>query len=260
MTNQELKREVLAFAKEIATTAHAAIVAAARDDLQIDRKGRIDLVTNADKAAEDIILSGIRTKFPEHSILSEEDGSSGSEHAAYRWIVDPLDGTTNFAHGFPYWSVSVAWARDDSVEVGVVVDPWGRCFWASKGEGAWCDDRKRGVSGSGTLADSLLVTGFSYTIRTDEETNMDAFSRLAMKTQGVRRTGSAALDLCMVAEGSFDGYWERSLHAWDFAAGILLVPEAGGEVTDCQGRELTLKQGSLLASNGLVHDQIRECL
>ena len=228
----------------------------AAKSLDVERKGRIDLVTNADRAAEQHILQRLRSQFPEHSILAEEAGRIGSPLGQAQWIVDPLDGTTNFAHGFPYWSVSIAWASDGKVQVGAVADSHGGCYWAVRGAGAWYNEERLAVSDTASLEQSLLVTGFSYTIRDDSDTNMEAFRRLTLQTQGVRRTGSAALDLCMVAAGALDAYWERHMNSWDLAAGTLIVEEAGGQVTDADGTPYTLESDSVLASNGKLHDLV----
>ncbi len=248
--------DIAQLARATAVEAAALIRRTAESTMDVQHKGRIDLVTTADRAAETYILQQVRSGYPEHGILAEEAGHLGSSDSRAQWIVDPLDGTTNFAHGFPYWSVSIAWAEDGQVQVGAVADASGRCYWAVRGEGAWCDEVPLQVSVTPSLEQSLLVTGFSYTIQEDSDTNMAAFERLTLQTQGVRRTGSAALDLCMVASGALDAYWERYMNPWDLAAGTLIVEEAGGRVSDADGAAYTLQSTSVLASNGLLHQAV----
>ncbi len=250
------RKAIVMEAKALAAEASRLIRSYADTSFTVENKRRFDLVTDADRAAEDLIVNRLAKRFPQHGILAEEGGRMESGSDRLQWIIDPLDGTTNFAHGFPYWSVSIAWAEEGVVEVGAVADAAGRCFWAERGHGAYLDQKPIFVSTTDSLRQSLLVTGFSYTIDEDEHTNLEAFSRLTVKTQGVRRTGSAALDLCMTAMGAFDAYWEYALNAWDMAAGSLIVEEAGGRVTKPDGSPLSLDQGAVLASNGVLHDAV----
>ena len=234
-----------------------------------ERKGVVDLVTEADRASESFLLGAIRERFPEHSVLAEE--SAGTEWKvladerigapAPLWIVDPLDGTTNFAHGFPWFCVSIGVAVRGEVVAGVVHDPLrGETFEAAKDRGAWSSGARVSVSSVRSLDESLLVTGFAYDIRTNPETNLDAFAKFALRCQGVRRTGSAALDLCAVAAGRADGFWELRLKPWDTAAGWLIVREAGGRVTDGMGGPFHLAAPVIVASNSLIHEEMIETL
>lgn len=202
---------------------------------QIEYKGIIDLVTEADHRSEDYILSQLRSRFPGHTIITEESGYLTGEDG-HAWYIDPLDGTSNYAHGVPIFSVSIAYAQNGSLKLGVIYDPMqDECFSAEAGKGAWLNDEPIRASEVSDLDRSLLVTGFPYDIRTAAETNLENFSFFTMHSQAVRRLGSAALDLAYVASGRLDGYWEISIHPWDIAAGTLLVREAGGIVTDLLG-------------------------
>lgn len=234
-----------------------------------ERKGVVDLVTEADRAAESHILGAIRERFPEHSVLAEESAGTewrvladeGIRAEAPLWLIDPLDGTTNFAHGFPWFCVSIGVAVKGEVLAGVVHDPLrGETFEAAKGIGARFNGARVSVSSVRSLDESLLVTGFAYDIRTNPETNLDTFARFALRCQGVRRTGSAALDLCAVAAGRADGFWELRLKPWDTAAGWLIVQEAGGRVTDGRGDSFHLTAPVIVASNGRIHGEMIETL
>ena len=220
-----------------------------------------DLVTKYDRAAEELIVSGLQARFPRHRILGEEGGDRGGEAGQPRWIVDPLDGTTNFAHGLPMFTVSIGCEVDGELAVGVVLAPaMGLTFAARRGQGTTRNGQAVRVSQVATLDRALLVTGFPYDRHTAVENNFAQFVALKKRAQGIRRTGSAALDLALVASGGFDGYWEMKLKPWDIAAGILLVQEAGGVVTSWRGERVSLQQGEVLASNGLVHEQVRQVL
>jgi len=220
-------------------------------------KGDFDLVTEADRASERLVVQRLLAHYPDHSIVAEEGGGrEGSTE--YRWFVDPLDGTTNFAHGYPAFNVTLALARGDEMIVGVVYDPLREeMFAAEKGSGAYLNDQKIRVSSAKRLADSLVSTGFP-TKKRSQNFNIHFYHQLAMSTHGVRRGGSAALDLSYVACGRLDAFWEFGLNPWDLAAGTLLVSEAGGVVTDMLGEPHSLRSPHLLVNNGLIHEEILE--
>lgn len=220
---------------------------------EISLKGSVDLVTEYDLASEQYIREAIQSSFPNEAILAEEEGSLGE--GEYRWLIDPLDGTTNFAHRMPIFSVSMAYAHGNEAILGVVYDPMrDEIFHAVKGRGAFLNDQPLSVSQTDELINSLVVTGFPYDKHTNPDNNLNHFSDLMLKTRGIRRLGSAALDLCYVAAGRSDAYWELRLWPWDWAAGILIVREAGGRVTNIHGGEAIFdERASLLASNGRLH-------
>lgn len=228
-------------------------------DQRITKKGEFNLVTEIDKAAEKAALKVILRDFPDHSILAEE--SPAMEGSDCRWLIDPIDGTTNFAHGFPFVSVSIAFERNGRLEMGGVLDP-GRneLFFAERGQGAFLNGKRIQVSKIRTLSDALLVTGFPYDRKKNPEHYLSMLRAFLTKVQCIRRTGSAALDLCYVACGRFDCYYEMKLNPWDKAAGMLLVEEAGGKITDFSGRPLTLTGIQNLATNGLVHNEMLQAL
>ena len=227
---------------------------------QIRRKGAVDLVTEYDLRSEHLILEAIRQAFPQDAILSEEAGQVSRGDIC--WMVDPLDGTTNFAHALPMFCVSIACTQGGVPALGVIYDPLREeLFQALAGGGASLNGEALRVSETISLTEALLVTGFPYDIRTNPQNNLDHYSRLALLSLGVRRLGSAALDLAYVAAGRFDGYWELRLNPWDWAAGALLVREAGGRVTDFRGsEEVLVGADSLVATNGRVHDELRAAL
>ena len=215
-------------------------------------KGEVDLVTEVDERSEGVIKERLLAAFPGYGILGEEGGTIAGEGDA-RWIVGPLDGTTNFAHGLPIFAVSIALEKAGEVTLGVVHDPMsGETFVAERGGGATLNGEPLRVSGTQELVRALLVTGFPYD-RADVPDAVELFGRFAVLAQGMRRLGSAALDLCYVAAGRLDGYYERGIHAWDVAAGALILREAGGRVTDYDGGGFEPEAGELLASNGLLH-------
>lgn len=222
--------------------------------LQVDYKGEIDLVTEIDYRSEAFLLGEIRRRYPDHYIVSEESGETRGDGCC-RWYVDPLDGTVNFAHGVPIFTVSIAYSQGDLLQLGVVYDPiQDECFCARRGEGAWLNSHPIRVSGAVDLNQSLLVTGFPYDIRTNPQNNLDNYARFALRTQGVRRLGSAALDLCYVAAGRFDGFWELRLSPWDIAAGGLVAREAGAIITNLQGgEEFLAPPHSLVAATPGIH-------
>ncbi len=222
----------------------------------IEYKGEVDLVTVADRASEELIVKRLRARWPEHGIVAEE-GTRSDPGAEYRWYVDPLDGTTNFAHGYPVFCISIALARQDGqLEVGVLYDPTrDEMFAAERGCGATLNGKPMRVSKTSTLAESLLGTGFPSHKR-HKNPNIHFYHQLTLRSHGVRRAGSAALDLACVACGRYDGFWEFNLNPWDTAAGILLVEEAGGRVTDFAGGRFRLASDEILASNGLIHEEL----
>ena len=224
---------------------------------RIAYKGRpTDLVTEMDGRAEALIVERLRRAFPDDAILAEELGAAPGP-SGRRWLVDPLDGTTNYAHGLPIFAVSVALEREGRVELAVAYDPTrDELFVAERGAGATLNDVPLAVSGTATLGESLLVTGFPYDIRTTTDTNLPEYAAFSVRARAVRRLGSAVLDLAYVAAGRFDGYWELRLGPWDVAAGVLLVEEAGGRVTDLEEGPLDLDAPRVVASNGLVHPEL----
>lgn len=229
-----------------------------RQALTIDKKGPIDLVTAADLAVERDFRERIAARFPAHAVLGEEAvGEVAPISSSYRWIVDPIDGTTNFAHGVALFCVSIALEIEGVIRLGVIYDPIGdELFSAERGGGARLNGTRIHVSPSTALIDALLVTGFPYSPE-HRARQVRVFGAFLARTRGVRRLGSAALDLSYVAAGRFDAFWEEQLHAWDIAAGALLVEEAGGRVTDYHDQPLELFRGEILASNGPLHEEIR---
>jgi len=226
-------------------------------NFQVDYKGEIDLVTEIDRQSEDYILGEISRKFPGHSIMAEESGDTNGS-TEHLWIVDPLDGTVNYAHGVPLFSVAIAYAHRGELTLGAVYDPMrDEMFLAEKGRGAWLNGRPLKVKQVADLGRSLLVTGFPYDVRTTANNNLQNYAKFALNSQGVRRLGSAALDLCYVGAGRFDGYWELSLKAWDLSAGALVAMEAGAKVTDVRGEVNFFKPPlSVIAANPALHAKI----
>jgi myo-inositol-1(or 4)-monophosphatase len=228
--------------------------------IDIAHKGAIDIVTDVDLASERLIRDRIGTRHPRHEVLAEEGGLAEST-SDYRWVVDPLDGTTNYAHGFPVFCVSIALEHRAETIVGVVYDPMREeLFAAERGGGAALNNRPIKVSSTSDILQSLLSTGFPYDIKTSHLTNLDHWANFAMHAQALRRVGSAALDLCYVACGRFDGFWELSLNPWDMAAGALIVTEAGGRITDFQGNQFSNYKPEVIASNGLIHERMIEVI
>jgi len=221
-------------------------------------KGEFDLVTEADRASEKLVVERLGSHFPGHTVVAEEGGGHESS-SEYRWFVDPLDGTTNFAHGFPAFNVTLGLERSGELIAGVIYDPLrGEMFTAERGAGAYLNNRRIHVSKAARLTDSLASTGFPSRKRHDN-VNIHFYYQLAMASHGVRRTGSAALDLAYVASGRLDFFWEFGLKPWDMAAGILLVEEAGGRVSDMKGEPHSVTGSRhLLADNGLLHEQVVE--
>jgi len=226
-----------------------------RQRVKIEYKGDVDLVTVADRESEALILERIRHQFPTHDVMGEE-GTRIETGSEYRWYVDPLDGTTNFAHGYPVFCVSLAVERRGQRVAGVIYDPTrDEMFTAELGSGARLNDQAMQVSATTKLGECLIATGFpSY--KRHKNPNIYFYHQLTLRTHGVRRAGSAALDLCNVASGRFDGFWEFNLNPWDTAAGVLMVEEAGGKVTDFSGGAFQIASRETVASNGLVHDAL----
>jgi myo-inositol-1(or 4)-monophosphatase len=252
--------QALEFAKTISREAGQLLTEYWHRGVVTEYKSAIDLVSEADRASEKLILDRIRSTYPNHSILAEESGSNQLS-SPYTWIVDPLDGTTNFTHGHPDFAVTLALQVKDALELGVVFDPLrDELFAVRKGQGAWLNDRRIQVSSVQQLERSLLVTGFAYDRRTNPINNLREHNTFLMKAQGVLRSGSAAIDLASVASGRVDGYWEFRLSPWDMAAGLLLVREAGGRVTDMQGEQLTVPHANIVASNGSIHAEMMSVL
>jgi myo-inositol-1(or 4)-monophosphatase len=260
-TFEQLTRKIknlLNFAIQTARDAGAILSDRLGRALQVSNKGDIDLVTEADLASEKLIIDRIQSHYPRHAILAEESGATAGVEVVpgkseWQWIVDPLDGTTNYAHGYPCFCVSIALERAGVIEVGVIYDPTrDEMFAAERGQGATLNGRRVRVSAVEDLNSAMLCTGFPYNVR--ERPNFAReFANFTMAAQAVRRDGSAAIDLAYVACGRFDGFWEDGLRAWDVAAGVLLIEEAGGRVSDFSGGALSIFTPKVLASNGLVH-------
>ena len=230
-----------------------------RDKL-VEFKGHANLVTIADKKSEELIIGGILSRYPSHSILAEESGATQSG-AAVKWIIDPLDGTTNFAHGYPFYCVSIAVEEKGEIVCGAVYDPVREeMFSAARGAGAYRNGERLKVSNVDRLSQALLITGFPYNFRERVDTVIRQFGKFLVASQAVRRGGSAALDLCYVASGRLDGFWELYLQPWDTAAGHVILEEAGGRVTDFKGGPFSIYKKETLASNGLLHDEMRSVL
>ncbi len=255
MKNTKIKRTLL----DALATAGKIIRSNFGKEQTITKKGRFNLVTEIDKASEKAVVGLILKRFPDHSILAEESPAIlGSE---YRWIIDPIDGTTNFAHGFPIVSVSIGLERDGRLEMGGVFDPFRKeLFFAERSQGATLNGKRIHVSKAKTLEDSLLATGFPYDRNIKPDDYLGMLRVFLPRIQGIRRGGSAAIDLCYVACGRFDGYYEMKLAPWDKAAGMMIVEEAGGRLTDFSGASLTLEGLQNLATNGLIHAEMLAAL
>jgi myo-inositol-1(or 4)-monophosphatase len=244
-------------AMDIAREAGALLVHYYERRIPYELKGEFDLVTEADRASEKLVVDRLLARFPSHGIVAEEGGGRTSS-SEYRWYVDPLDGTTNFAHSLPIFNVTLALEQAGEMIAGVVFDPIRQeMFAAERGSGAWLNNRRIHVSATAQLDSSLLCTGFPSRKR-HLSINVHFYHQLGMATHGVRRTGSAAIDLSWVACGRLDGFWEFGLNPWDIAAGRLLVTEAGGQVSDMQGQPHTFQSPHLLVDNGHLHGQILE--
>jgi myo-inositol-1(or 4)-monophosphatase len=248
----------------LATAIEAAVAAGRihrryfRQNPRVEKKGRIDLVTVADLEVEQMFRDLVAARFPEHLVLGEEAAGSGPPvTGSHRWIIDPLDGTTNFAHGLALFCVSIALEIDGVISVGVVYDVMAdELFTAERGAGARLNGAPLRTSGCDRLDDAMLCTGFPYTVREARHRPLDLFGAFLREAQAVRRLGSAALDLCYVAAGRLDGYWEERIHPWDVAAGGLIVEESGGRMSGLSGEPFTPFAGQVLASNGAIHDRL----
>jgi myo-inositol-1(or 4)-monophosphatase len=259
-TRQPAPGALLADAVAIARRAGALIARRFPTPFAVEHKGPVDLVTEIDRASQELIAREIRRRRPGHGILGEE-GLDEPGDGGVLWVVDPIDGTTNFVHRFPVFAVSIGVYRGDQALAGVVFNPISKeLFTASAGGGARLNGRPIKVSAVSALDQSLLGTGFPYGIREERENNLAHFSAMAVRVQGVRRCGAASLDLCWVACGRLDGFWELSLKPWDIAAGALIVREAGGRVTDFSDTEPGLDGSRTLASNGLLHSAMAKVL
>ena len=274
MGNEQLNRDcdyedavfVLATAIEIVLRAGDMQMKQFGKSFKIDKKSSIDLVTDVDLSVEKMFLDVIQERFPEHGILSEEFGervapgsleSDASSASGCCWVFDPIDGTTNFAHGVPFFCSALSFEINGRPVVAAVYEPVRReLFVAERGKGARLNGVPLKVSQSTTLIDSLLCTGFPYDVHTSREELVELFGHFLGRARAVRRLGSAALDLCYVAAGRLDGFWEQSLHAWDISAGSLIVEESGGQVTDLQGEDFNSRTGNVVASNSRIHEAL----
>lgn len=220
------------------------------ENLQVSRKGPADFVSAADIKAEQILRDELEHARPGYCFLMEESGETEGPDKTHRWVVDPLDGTTNFLHGLPHFAISVALEREDVLVAGVIYNPiTEELFWAERGKGAFLNDRRLRVSGRNNLADCLIATGIPFSGRPGHAAFQAELKNIMPQVAGIRRYGSAALDLAYVAAGRFDGFWERGLNRWDIAAGVLMVREAGGTVMDTEGEPRTLETGNIIATN-----------
>ncbi len=255
--------ELVEAASEAARLGGAELARRFRTDLQVAFKGGIDLVTDADRAAEEKVVGFLQERYPGHAVLAEERGASQPKAgtAKVRWIVDPLDGTTNFAHRVPHFCVSVAAEDEQGLAAGALFDPLRQeLFLAGRGRGATLNGEAIRASTTGALGGALLSTGFPYDVWTAPELPVALLDAFVRRAQGMRRMGSAALDLAYVACGRYDGFFEVKLKPWDLAAGALLVAEAGGRATDLDGGRLALERGDVLASNGALHQAMVEVI
>ena len=249
---------MLNFAIETAREAGSVLLEKFGRKIKISKKGDIDLVTEADLASEKLIIERIRSHYPKHSILAEESGEAiiSAGENTWKWIVDPLDGTTNFAHGYPCFCVTLALEHDGEIVVGVTFDPTrNELFAAEKGKGATLNNKPIHVSKTEKLSESLIITGFPYDFKQREDFAKH-LTEFLLKSRGVRRDGSAAIDMAYVACGRFDGFWEEGLHAWDVAAGVLLIEEAGGRVSYYDDSKFSIYAPPICADNGLIHAEM----
>lgn len=227
----------------------------------VRKKGAIDLVSEADTASEAAIIDTIRSRYPDHTVLAEESGASHAENTAFQWIIDPLDGTTNFVHQIPVFAVSIGVSYQEELVAGVVLNPVsGELFSAVYGKGAWCNGIPIRVSSTRSLQDSLLATGFPYQVPQMIDVVVPRFSRCLKAARGIRRLGAAAMDICYLSCGRFDGFWEQNLKPWDTAAGTVIAREAGARITDFSNHPYTLASDQILVTNGRIHDDLLQLL
>lgn len=256
------KNKMLGFAIETAREAGNILLEKFGRKINISKKGDINLVTEADLASEKLIIERIRSRYPKHEILAEESGTSAAKDgdASWKWIIDPLDGTTNYAHGYPCFCVTLALEYAGEIVVGVTFDPTrNEVFAAEKGLGASLNNKPICVSETQELKDALLVTGFPYNAR-EKADFARHFNEFTCKARGIRRDGAAAIDMAYVACGRFDGFWEEGLNAWDVAAGTLLIAEAGGRVSYYDDSPFSIYKPPICASNNLIHQEMLEVL
>ena len=251
---------MLNFAIETAREAGQILLERFGRKINISKKGDINLVTEADLASEKHIIEKIKSRYPKHAILAEESGEAIVEGDEWKWIIDPLDGTTNYAHGYPCFCVTLALEHNGEIVVGVTFDPTrNELFAAERGSGATLNNKPIRVSETQELKDALLVTGFPYDTR-ERENFARHFTGFTQKSRGIRRDGSAAIDMAYVACGRFDGFWEEGLHAWDVAAGVLFIEEAGGRVSYYDDSKFSIYKPPICASNKLIHSEMLEVL
>ena len=255
---------MLNFAIQTARDAGRLLAARFGRSLRVSNKSELDLVTESDLASERLIIDRIKTHYPRHTILAEESGTNppagDGAQGEWRWVIDPLDGTTNYTHGYPCFCVSMGLEYKGRLHLGVIYDPIrDEMFSAERGEGASLNGKRIQVSPNPNLSSALLCTGFPYDVRERSEFARH-FTNFIMNAQGVRRDGAAALDLAYVAAGRFDGFWEEGLRPWDVAAGVLMIEEAGGRVSNYRGEPFDIHTPPILASNGLIHEQMMKVL
>lgn len=254
--------KLLTVAKEAAMAAGEVQLSFIGKKKEIDFKANeFDLVTNADKLCEEKIINVLKGHFPEHSLLGEESGAHVNNLSAYEWVIDPIDGTTNFAHNFPHFAVSIGLKYKNKLFLGVVFDACkNEMFWAAEGVGAYLNAEPIQVSKADSLKTSLLATGFPFDRSGIMEKNLKYFTKFIYEAQAIRRPGSASLDLCYVACGRVDGFWELNLAPWDTAAGALIVEQAGGKVTNIESKDFDIHIKSVLATNGLLHESMTKVI
>ena len=228
---------------------------------EVSYKGRIDLVTNIDKKAEDTIIKIIKKSYPNHNILTEESEHLQNPNQEFCWVIDPLDGTTNYVHQFPFVSVSIALQKNQETILGIVYNPiLEEFFYSEKGKGSFRNGNHISVSKTSDIGNAFLATGFPYNIKDEKRNNISHFTKLIRRCRGIRRAGSAAIDLCYVAAGIFDGFWELELMPWDTAAGILIVEQAGGTVTNFNGSKFSIFDKEIVATNDRIHNELLNIL
>lgn len=252
--------EILEFLDKVMDKAGAALMSYFHTDLRIERKGSsettIDIVTDADRKSEEIVMEAIAREFPHHDVLTEETLTERSG-SRWLWLIDPLDGTVNFAHGIPHFAISIALSESDDLIAGMVYDPVkGERYSATRNGGSFLNGKRLRVSDSKLLRTSVVATGFPYDRATNPNNNVKEFQRVVTRVQGIRRQGAAALDLAYVAAGRLDGFWELRLKPWDQAAGMLLVKESGGRISDRNNRPVTFRTRNIVATNGLIHTEL----